>query len=108
MKRTWFAVVLMLASASTPALARPHNVHDSRSDYVNQRYGGSARDPWVGANRDVYVNNQDTNSCLEGSVIGGLLGAGLGAVLSRGDGRWLGVPVGGAAGALLGCQVDGG
>ena len=54
------------------------------------------------------VSNQDTNSCLEGSVIGGLLGAGLGAVLSRGEGRWVGVPLGGAAGALVGCQVDGG
>ena len=50
----------------------------------------------------------DTNSCIEGSVIGGLLGAGLGAALSRGNGRWVGVPVGGAAGALIGCQVDGG
>ena len=109
MKRTWFAVALMLVSACAPALSRPKNVYDSRSDYVNQRYGGSARDPWVGANRrDVYVNNQDTNSCVEGSVIGGLLGAGLGAALSRGNGRWIGVPVGGAAGALLGCQVDGG
>lgn len=62
---------------------------------------------------DVYyqgtrVSNPDTNSCIEGSVIGGLLGAGLGAALSRGDGRWIGVPVGGAAGALIGCQVDGG
>jgi len=50
----------------------------------------------------------DTNSCIEGSVIGGLLGAGLGAMLSRGSGRWIGVPIGGAAGVLLGCQVDGG
>ena len=50
----------------------------------------------------------DTNSCLEGSVIGGLLGAGLGAMLSRGNGRWIGVPIGGAAGVLIGCQVDGG
>ena len=50
----------------------------------------------------------DTNSCIEGSVIGGLLGAGLGAMLSRGNGRWIGVPIGGAAGVLLGCQVDGG
>ncbi len=50
----------------------------------------------------------DTNSCIEGSVIGGLLGAGLGAMLSRGNGRWIGVPIGGAAGVLIGCQVDGG
>ena len=52
--------------------------------------------------------NVDTNSCIEGSIIGGLLGAGAGAALSRGDGRWIGVPVGGAAGTLIGCQVDGG
>jgi outer membrane lipoprotein SlyB len=111
MKRAGFAVALMLmsaAAATAPAFARPKNSYDAQSAYVDQRYGGSARDPWVGATRDVYVNNQDTNSCLEGSVIGGLLGAGLGAALSRGDGRWVGVPVGGAAGALLGCQVDGG
>ena len=108
MKRTWFAVALMLVSAS-PAFARPNSVYKTHPNYVNQRYGGSSyRDPWIRANRDVYVNNQDTNSCLEGSVIGGLLGAGLGAALSRGNGRWVGVPLGGAAGALLGCQVDGG
>lgn len=50
----------------------------------------------------------DDNSCLEGSILGGLLGAGAGAALSRGDGRWVGVPLGGVAGALVGCQVDGG
>ena len=50
----------------------------------------------------------DSNSCIEGSVIGGLLGAGAGAALSRGSGRWVGVPVGAAAGAMVGCQVDGG
>ena len=108
MKRAGFAVALMLLSAA-PSLARPNNIYDDQSVYVNQRYSGSTRDPWVGANRrDVYVNNQDTNSCVEGSVIGGLLGAGIGAALSRGNGRWVGVPVGSAAGALLGCQVDGG
>ena len=53
-------------------------------------------------------NKVDDNSCIEGSVIGGLLGAGAGAALSRGNGRWIGVPVGAAAGALVGCQVDGG
>ena len=50
----------------------------------------------------------DDSSCIEGSDVGGLLGAGAGAALSRGNGRWIGVPVGAAAGALVGCQVDGG
>ena len=93
MKRAGFAVALMLLSAA-PSLARPDNIYEDQSVYVNQRYGGSSRDPWVGANRrDVYVNNQDTNSCVEGSVIGGLLGAGIGAALSRGNGRWVGFPL---------------
>ena len=50
----------------------------------------------------------DNNSCVEGSVIGGLLGTGLGAARSRKEGRWVGVPVGAAAGAMDGCQVDAG
>ena len=50
----------------------------------------------------------DNNSCVEGTVIGGLLGGGIGGLISRGDGRWIAVPTGAVAGALLGCQVDGG
>ena len=42
------------------------------------------------------------------TVEDGLLGAGLGAALTREQGRWVGVPVGAAAGAMVGCQVDGG
>ena len=52
--------------------------------------------------------NQDDNSCLEGSIIGALLGGGIGGAVSRGEGRWIGVPGGAVAGALIGCQVDGG
>jgi hypothetical protein len=51
---------------------------------------------------------RDNNSCVEGTVIGGLLGGGIGGLISRGDGRWIAVPTGAVAGALLGCQVDGG
>ena len=51
---------------------------------------------------------QDTNSCIEGTIAGGLVGAGLGAVVTQGRGRWLGIPVGAVGGALLGCQMDGG
>ena len=65
------------------------------------------RRQWSEPNRTP-ISKVDTNSCVEGSVLGGLIGAGLGAVLSRGEGRWVGVPLGGAAGALVGCQVDGG
>ena len=75
--------------------------YDNRREYLYRPNGVARRAAWE-------EPNADTNSCVEGSVIGGLLGAGLGAALSRGNGRWFGVPVGGAAGALIGCQVDGG
>jgi hypothetical protein len=52
--------------------------------------------------------NEDNNSCIEGSIIGGLLGAAGGAALSRGEGNFIGIPLGIAGGALIGCQVDGG
>ena len=50
----------------------------------------------------------DNNSCKEGSIIGGLLGAGITMSATRGKDRWWAVPAGGTAGALIGCQVDGG
>lgn len=52
--------------------------------------------------------NQDNNSCVEGTVIGGLLGGGIGGAVSRGNGRWIGVPAGLVLGGLIGCQIDGG
>ena len=62
---------------------------------------------------DQYPNigrvDEDGNSCVEGSILGGIAGAGLGAALSRGDGRLWGIPVTGiVGGALVGCQVDSG
>ena len=50
----------------------------------------------------------DTNSCMEGTIAGGLIGAGIGSLATRGRARWLGVPIGAVGGALLGCQIDGG
>ena len=54
------------------------------------------------------MGRADENSCVEGSVLGGILGGGAGAALSRGDGRWLAIPLGVVGGAMAGCQVDGG
>ena len=51
---------------------------------------------------------EDNNSCKEGSIIGGLLGAGITMSATRGKDRWWAVPAGGTAGALIGCQIDGG
>ena len=103
---------LLSLAALLPMTATPLLAYENRS-YDNGRYYDNSREylyrPNGVARRAAWEEpNADTNSCVEGSVIGGLLGAGLGAALSRGNGRWFGVPVGGAAGALIGCQVDGG
>ena len=50
----------------------------------------------------------DDNSCIEGSLIGGVLGGAAGAAASQGDGRIWAIPLGVVGGALVGCQVDGG
>ena len=50
----------------------------------------------------------DDNSCVEGTVAGGLLGGGLGAALSRKEGRYWAIPLGIVTGAMVGCDIDGG
>ena len=50
----------------------------------------------------------DANSCMEGTIAGGLIGAGIGGVATLGNARCIGIPVGAVGGALLGCQIDGG
>lgn len=70
--------------------------HNRRLEYENPNIG------------KVIQKDDDGNSCAEGSVLGGIAGAGLGAALSRGDGRLWGIPAGIVGGALVGCQIDGG
>ena len=50
----------------------------------------------------------DDNSCIEGAVLGGLVGAAGGAALSRDEGNCIGIPLGIVGGALVGCQIAGG
>ena len=45
---------------------------------------------------------------IYGKIAGALLGGGLGAALSRGDGRWWAIPVGAVVGSGIGCDIDGG
>jgi len=55
------------------------------------------------------VNTQKKeNSCKEGSIAGGVIGAGIGAFTAKGKNKMWAVPAGGVAGALIGCQLDGG
>ena len=63
----------------------------------NYRHDGASR-----------KHNTDDNSCIEGSILGGIAGGGAGAALSRKEGRLWAIPLGIVGGALVGCQVDGG
>jgi len=50
----------------------------------------------------------DDNDCTDGKVAGGILGGGLAAAISRGDGRWWAIPLGVVAGSAIGCDAAGG
>ncbi len=54
------------------------------------------------------IDNIDNNDCSEGTLLGGLLGAGIATSSSRGKDRWWAIPAGAVGGAMLGCQIDGG
>ena len=50
----------------------------------------------------------DTNDCGDGKIAGGLLGGGIAAAISRGDGRWWAIPLGAVVGSRIGCEIEGG
>ena len=70
---------------------RSHKPDEPRQSTVNRTY-------------DEY----DTNDCSDGKIAGGLLGGGLGAAISRGDGRWWAIPLGAVVGSHIGCEAAGG
>ena len=51
---------------------------------------------------------QDDNDCTDGKVAGADLGGGLGAAVSRGEGRWWAIPLGAVVGSKIGCDAAGG
>jgi len=96
-----------------------------RNEYREEYIPGTSKSPGyvssykerveVPCNREVYRrddaprrHNTDDNSCIEGSILGGIAGGGAGAALSRKEGRLWAIPLGIVGGALVGCQVDGG
>ena len=50
----------------------------------------------------------DDNDCTDGKVAGAILGGGVGAALSRDEGRWWANPLGVVTGRAIGCDIDGG
>ena len=89
----------------------------TRREYREEYIPGTPENPGYVKNWYEYVEvpcdpNQnvktDDNDCKEGSLLGGILGAGIAASSSRGKGRMWAIPTGGVTGALIGCQLDGG
>ena len=54
------------------------------------------------------VVEYDDNDCTDGKVAGAILGGGLGAAMSKGDGRWWAIPLGAVVGSKIGCDAAGG
>ena len=83
-------------------------------DDVNPNVGWRNDTPYdyTRPNRPYYRRHvtvyEDTNDCSDGTAAGAILGGGIGAVLSRGEGRWWAIPTGVVTGAMLGWQIDGG
>ena len=59
-------------------------------------------------NPKVVNTKKQENDCKEGTIAGGAIGAGIGMATAKGKNKWWAVPAGGVAGALIGCQIDGG
>ena len=71
----------------------------------DRTYPRSSDRPYYRRHVTVY---EDTNDCSDGKIAGGLLGGGLGAAISRGDGRWWAIPLGAVVGSHIGCDLAGG
>ena len=50
----------------------------------------------------------DDNSCIEGTILGGLAGGAIGGVAATKENWIWSIPAGIIGGAMAGCQVDGG
>ena len=94
----------------------PKSVTCTRTEYREEYIPGTKSSPCYVRNYEIDVEipcrgekpkNIDDNNCSEGAVIGGLFGAEI-ALSSSSKDRFWAVPTGCTAGALIGCQVDGG
>ena len=70
-----------------------------------RRHPSTPERPYYRRHVTVY---EDTNDCSDGKIAGGLLGGGLGAAISQGDGRWWAIPLGAVVGSHIGCDLAGG
>ena len=78
---------------------------DVSPDVGWRRHPSTPERPYYRRHVTVY---EDTNDCSDGKIAGGLLGGGIGAAVSRGDGRWWAIPLGAVVGSHIGCDLAGG
>ena len=117
MKLHYLALLFCFSPIVQVKATTPKSVTCTRTEYREEYIPGTKSNPGYVKNYVVDIEipcggeqaqKVDDNDCSEGSVIGGLLGAGLALSSTRGKDRFWAVPAGGTAGALIGCQVDGG
>ena len=116
----FFFLTLLFCFSSTIQVkaTTPKSVTCTRTEYREEYIPGTKSNPGFVKSYEVDVvvpcgdrikaEKIDDNDCSQGSVIGGIIGAGIALSSSRGKDRLWAVPAGGTAGALIGCQVDGG
>ena len=117
MKFFYLALLFCFSPIVKVNATTPRSVTCTRTEYREEYIPGTQSSPGYVKNYVVDIEipcggeqaqKVDNNDCSEGSVIGGLIGAGIALSSSRGKDRFWAVPAGGTAGALIGCQVDGG
>ena len=116
----FFIITFLFCFSPVPAVnaKTPKAITCTRTEYREEYIPGTKSSPGYVKSYEVEVvipcsgeskaEKIDDNDCSEGSFIGGLLGAGIAFSTTRGKDRFWTVPAGGTAGALIGCQVDGG
>ena len=118
MKFHYLALLFCFSPIAQVNATTPKSVTCTRTEYREEYIPGTKTSPGYVKSYEVDVvipcagqsqaEKIDDNDCSEGTVIGGILGAGIALSSSRGKDRFWAVPAGGTAGALIGCQVDGG
>ena len=118
MKIFYLALLFCFSPIVQVHATTPKSVTCTRTEYREEYIPGTKTTPGYVKSYEVDVvipcggqskaEKIDDNDCSEGTVIGGLLGAGIALSSSRGKDRFWAVPAGGTGGALIGCQVDGG
>jgi len=114
----FYLILLFCFSSFQVNATTPKSVTCTRTEYREEYIPGTKSNPGYVKSYEVDVvipcggknsaEKIDDNDCSQGSVIGGIIGAGIALSSSRGKDRLWAVPAGGTAGALIGCQVDGG